>query len=173
MEDEPAMCIICHESMESFHTVVQPTNCTHKFHVICITIWLSHHRTCPLCRTPISYRNQIMWRSVFLTALTITREMVIERCAYTYAFLSLLLRQFPTAQLWLQHRESIVRTIERFNVADVRLPCLDITSRTMAKREKRRWAKQYSELEEGALARTSERVALARRMILDYNVLPL
>jgi hypothetical protein len=114
-----------------------------------------------------------MWRSVFLTALTITREMVIERCAYTYAFLSILLRQFPNARSWLENRESIVRTIEQFDIGGVRLPCLDITSRTMAKQEKKRWAKQYSDLEDGALARTSERVALARRMILDYNVLPL
>ena len=170
MAEQPHICVICHELMEPIHTIVEPDNCTHKFHVICINIWLAHNRTCPLCRVPISIETQMPWRTLFLMALTVTRESVLERSAYTYAFLSLLLRRYMTASEWLDHRDTIVASIEQFHMYGIRLPFLDVTSRTSAKREKRRWAKFYEELEEGQLARTSERIATARRNILHSEL---
>jgi len=63
--------------------------------------------------------------------------------------------------------------MEQFTVGDVRLPCLDITSRATAKREKRYWALQYELLDKGCLARTSKRVSLAKHAILVSNSMPI
>lgn len=30
-------------------------DCGHKFHSSCLRVWLSRHRTCPLCRTPVRH----------------------------------------------------------------------------------------------------------------------
>jgi len=110
------------------------------------------------------------WRTLFLMTLTISRESLLERSAYTYAFLSLLLRRYKTAADWTEHRESIIASIEHFDVQGIRLPFLDISSRTTAKREKQRWAKLYEEMEEGQLARTSERIRVARRAIIHSEL---
>jgi hypothetical protein len=110
------------------------------------------------------------WRTLFLVALTITRDSVLERSAYTYAFLSLLLRRYKTAAEWIEHRDSIIASMEQFNIQGVRLPFLDLTSRTTTKREKKRWARIYQELDEGRLARTSDRIVQARRNILHSEL---
>jgi len=170
MAESASICVICHEIMEPIHTVVEPENCGHKFHVICINIWLAHKRSCPICRAPISIATQMPWRTLFLMTLTISRESLLERSAYTYAFLSLLLRRYKTAADWTEHRESIIASIEHFDVQGIRLPFLDISSRTTAKREKQRWAKLYEEMEEGQLARTSERIRVARRAIIHSEL---
>jgi hypothetical protein len=170
MAETTTICVICHEIMEPIHTVVEPENCTHKFHVICINVWLAHKRSCPVCRAPISVATQMPWRTLFLMTLAISRESLIERSAYTYAFLSLLLRRYKTAANWTEHRESIITSVQQFSVEGIRLPFLDVSSRTTAKREKQRWAKFYEELEEGKLARTSERIGNARRTIIHSEL---
>ncbi|XP_060090251.1 E3 ubiquitin-protein ligase TTC3 [Heteronotia binoei] len=41
-------CVICHEelSMEEFSVL----DCGHKFHKLCIGLWIKEHSTCPTCR---------------------------------------------------------------------------------------------------------------------------
>jgi hypothetical protein len=50
----------------------------------------------------------------------------------------------------------------------VRLPYLDLTSRSTAKRDKQKWATIFQQIDEdGTSARTSPRVKAARRWIVD------
>ena len=168
MADEPHQCVICHEELESHHQVVQPKNCTHSFHAICINVWLANHRSCPICRRRISLATQMPWRTLFLTALVLTQESALERAAYTYAFLSVMLRRFSTAETWNQAKPTIIVAAEQLEAGMVRLPYLDLSSRTTAKREKRHWANLFGQIQpDEPSARTSPRVKAARRWILD------
>ncbi len=167
MSDDPVLCVICHEYLEPEHTVVQGTNCDHTFHAICIHIWLGRQRGCPLCRREISLTTQRQWRALFMTALVITREMALERAAYTYSFISILLKRYYNARRWHASREALIAAMEQFEIGSVRLPFIDLSSRTTAKREKRHWAAIYEELAEES-PRNSERVLSARRRIIDW-----
>jgi hypothetical protein len=167
MGDEDSMCTICHEPFEPEHTIVEPKNCTHKFHAICINIWLARHRSCPLCRRRISLSTQMPWRSLFAVALVITREMTLERAAYAYAFISILLKRFDTSRKWYASRDALIAAMEQFELGTIRLPFIDLTSRTTAKREKRKWSDIYRQLTD-EYPRASERVASARRRIIEW-----
>lgn len=48
-------CPICKEPMEEDDTSESPTitECGHTFGVACLTLWLSSHNTCPMCRTQL------------------------------------------------------------------------------------------------------------------------
>ena len=168
MADELATCAICREVMEPIHTIVKPQECDHTFHAICINVWLVHSRSCPCCRREISLESQMPWRTLFTVALVVTQEMALERAAYTYAFLSLMLRRFDTAAKWQNSKDSIVAASEQFEMGSTRLPFLDLTSRTTAKKEKNSWAEIYIQIGDGTSPRTAERIKAARRYILQY-----
>jgi hypothetical protein len=68
------------------------------------------------------------WRTLFTVALVVTQEMALERAAYTYAFLSLMLRRFDTAAKWQTSKETIVAASEQFEMGSTRLPFLDLTT---------------------------------------------
>ena len=165
MSDETITCVICHEAMEPYHQVVKPKNCDHKFHAICINIWLAHHRSCPLCRRRISLATQMPWRTLFMTALVISSEMAIERAAYTYSFISLMLRRFKNATEWNKARDIIIMASEQFEVGHIKLPFLDLINRTTAKKEKYKWYEIFNEL--SGENNHSQRIQSARRWILD------
>lgn len=168
MTDEPHQCVICHEELESHHHIVQPNNCSHSFHVICIHVWLANHTGCPVCHKQISLATQIPWRTIFMTALVLTQESALEQAAYTYAFLSAMLRRFSTKKRWNQARVTIQVAAEQLEAGMVRLPYLDLSSRTTAKREKRFWANLFETIQaEDPPARASPRVKAARRWIVD------
>ena len=167
MSDPETVCAICRESFEAEHTIVQPTHCTHQFHAICINIWLARHRSCPLCRRRISLTTQMPWRSLFMTALVITREMSLERAAYTYAFVSILLKRFDSSRKWRASRDALVAAMEQFEIGTIRLPFIDLTSRSTARREKRKWASIFAQLAEEH-PRSSTRIASARRRIIEW-----
>jgi hypothetical protein len=166
MTDEQLTCTICHEAMEPYHTNVQPRNCTHTFHAICINIWLANHRSCPLCRRRISLATQMPWRTLFTVALAITQESALERAAYTYAFLSTVLRTYRTSASWRAARDSLIASAEQFEVGTTRLPFLDLTTRTTAKQERRKWADLFTQMA-GESYRSSERVRSARRFVTE------
>lgn len=161
-------CVICHEALEPFHTIVKPKRCNHTFHAICINIWLAHQRNCPLCRRRISLTTQMPWRTLFATALIVTQEMALERAAYTYAFLSQVLKTYTTKPSWIQMRNAIIAAAEHFEMGTIRLPFLDLTKRSSAKLEKRKWAIAYEQLT-GEHPRVSQRVKSAKRMLLTYQ----
>lgn len=167
MSDEPLPCVICHETMESYHTVVKPDTCAHMFHAICINVWLARHRSCPICRRTISLETQMPWRTLFSTALCITHDTAVERAAYTYAFLSLMLRRFRNKAEWQRARNTIVVASEQFEAGTIRLPCLDLESRTTAKAEKQKWSNLFRQLATTS-PRKDQRVATARRYILEH-----
>jgi hypothetical protein len=49
--DSEETCSICTTSVEENGTATWSTlSCNHKFHVDCITEWLTYRQTCPLCR---------------------------------------------------------------------------------------------------------------------------
>jgi hypothetical protein len=106
------------------------------------------------------------WRTLFTTALVISHEMAVERAAYTYTFLSLMLRRFHNSSEWLRARDTIIIASEQFEMGTTRLPFLDLTARTTAKKEKRKWASIFTELTDEGL-RNSNRIQSARRWILD------
>jgi hypothetical protein len=168
MSDEPVTCVICHEAMEPYHQIVKPKRCSHTFHAICIHIWLTHHRSCPLCRRRISISQQLPWRALFAAALVISQETVLERASYTYAFLHQILKTYQTKQDWKRSRDAILAAAEQFELGMVRLPFLDLTTRTTAIREKRRWRQTFEQLSEESV-RTSIRIQSARRQLLNYQ----
>jgi hypothetical protein len=109
-----------------------------------------------------------MWRSLFLTALTITQESVQERAAYTYVFLSQLLKTYETPPKWKRSCDAIIGAAEQFELGQIRLPLLDLTSRTMARAEKRKWRQRFEQLT-GESVRSSEKIKSARRILLTYE----
>jgi Ring finger domain len=166
MADDPLTCVICHEAMEPYHQVVKPKRCTHTFHAICINIWLARHRSCPLCRRRISLTTQMPWRTLFAVALVVSQEMALDRARYTYAFLSVLLRTYRTSQAWKTARDVLIASAEQFEVGTTRLPFLDLSTRTTAKKERQKWAELYTQVS-GEPYRTSERVRSARRVVIE------
>lgn len=167
MADEAPQCVICHEAFETYHQVVQPMHCAHTFHAICIHIWEENHHDCPVCHTKISYQDKVSWQTVFMTALVITQESALERVAYTYAFLSLMLRRFHSAEQWNDAKATIQVAAEQLEAGMIRLPYLNLKSRTTAKREKKKYAAIFEQIQEGdPPARISPRVKAARRWIL-------
>ena len=169
MTDEAPQCVICHETLESYHQVVQPNHCSHTFHAICIHIWAANHHDCPVCHTPISHKSQLPWQTIFMTALVVTQETALERAAYTYAFLSTMLRRFYSADRWNQARPTIQVAAEQLEAGMIRLPYLNLQSRTTAKQEKKKWARLFEEIQQDdePPARSSPRIKAARRWILE------
>lgn len=159
-------CTICHEALEPYHTVVQPSKCNHTFHAICINIWLAHNRSCPLCRRRISLTTQMPWRTLFSVALVITQEAALERAAFTYAFLSIVLRTYRTTVAWKAARDTLIASAEQFEFGSTRLPFLDLTTRTTAKKERRKWADLFTQISDEPY-RSSERVRSARRIVTE------
>jgi hypothetical protein len=106
------------------------------------------------------------WRTLFATALVVSHEMAVERAAYTYTFLSLMLRRFYNSREWLRARDTIIIASEQFETGTTRLPFLDLTSRTTAKKEKKKWMDIFMELT-GETVQNSARIQSARRWILD------
>ena len=52
--EEEEECIICTERIIK----ARQLSCNHFFHLICLSQWLEKgHNTCPVCRSPIKYRN--------------------------------------------------------------------------------------------------------------------
>ncbi|KAL0904892.1 hypothetical protein M5K25_027052 [Dendrobium thyrsiflorum] len=51
---EDTQCSICLGEYQDKEVLrVMPT-CHHKFHLICIDVWLQKHSTCPICRLPLN-----------------------------------------------------------------------------------------------------------------------
>lgn len=166
MTDDSLTCTICHEALEPYHTVVQPRRCKHTFHAICINIWLAHNRSCPLCRRRISLSTQMPWRTLFAVALVMTQEAALERAAFTYAFLSTVLRTYRTSVSWRAARDILIASAEQFEFGTTRLPFLDLTTRTTAKKERRKWADLFTQMS-GEPYRSSERIKSARRLVAE------
>jgi len=156
------VCSICHDPMEPQHTVVKP-KCQHVFHVICINIWMTRHRSCPLCRRRISVSTQVPWRTLFLTAIIINHEMVLERAAYTCAFLQHSLETYSTKQLWNEFKEYLITKMTRFELSGTRLPFLDLTARATAKKEYIKWRKQFESIS-GQKVFNAPRIKQAKNM---------
>ena len=54
IKNEDEECIICTERIIK----ARQLSCNHFFHLICLSQWLEKgHNTCPVCRSPIKYRN--------------------------------------------------------------------------------------------------------------------
>ena len=54
IKNEEEECIICTERIIK----ARQLSCNHFFHLICLSQWLEKgHNTCPVCRSPIKYRN--------------------------------------------------------------------------------------------------------------------
>jgi hypothetical protein len=170
MTDELEHCVICHEAIQPYHQVAEPKRCPHKFHVLCINIWLTHHRSCPLCRRRISIESQVPWRTLFAVALTINQEQVLERAAYTYAFLTLALRRYDTAHRWNRARDALIAIAEHVQFGITRLPFLDLSRRTTAIQEKKKWRTHYIQMT-GEEPRRAERIASACRWIAEGHAI--
>ena len=49
-------CSICQDSQDKGALISRKLCCGHDFHIICVENWLSHHKTCPICRYNLSLR---------------------------------------------------------------------------------------------------------------------
>ena len=52
---EEVQCVICQETIRGGD---QRLPCAHVFHRACLQRWLPEHRSCPVCRTPVSVAEQ-------------------------------------------------------------------------------------------------------------------
>ena len=52
---EEVQCVICQETIRGGD---QRLPCAHVFHRACLARWLPEHRSCPVCRTPVSAAEQ-------------------------------------------------------------------------------------------------------------------
>ncbi|XP_047948472.1 RING-H2 finger protein ATL16-like isoform X2 [Salvia hispanica] len=53
-------CAVCLNEFQQGEKLRQIPNCCHVFHIDCIDIWLQNNANCPLCRTSISARPEIL-----------------------------------------------------------------------------------------------------------------
>ena len=51
-------CSICHEEFNLTDSLSTIKSCNHTFHFKCIEKWSRYKRTCPLCRTNISFKER-------------------------------------------------------------------------------------------------------------------
>jgi len=164
--DLPLTCVICHESMEDFHEIISPKLCRHKFHAICMYVWLARHTRCPVCREPVDVDSNPALNTLFTTALVLSHTAAVEQVSYIYAFLSLMLRRFDTVEKWNEARDIIYMAAEQFELGTLRLPYLDLSSRHKTKKEKQKWKNIFIELTDES-PRTSARIQTARRWLIE------
>jgi hypothetical protein len=159
-------CAICNEQLESYHQIVSSENCKHTFHVICSHVWSAKNRNCPVCNSNMRLPSKTISKTVFMTALILSHDMAIECAAYTYAFLSLMLRRFNTAKEWKNARDIIIMASEQFEYGITRLPFLNLHSIETAHNEKRKWRSVFFNLT-GEPTSSSDRIKTARRWLID------
>lgn len=53
-ERSPCECAVCLNEFQEEEKLRIIPNCSHKFHIDCIDVWLQSNANCPLCRTSIS-----------------------------------------------------------------------------------------------------------------------
>ncbi|KAG6423991.1 hypothetical protein SASPL_114400 [Salvia splendens] len=53
-------CAVCLNEFQQGEKLRQIPNCSHVFHIDCIDIWLQNNANCPLCRTSIAARPEIL-----------------------------------------------------------------------------------------------------------------
>lgn len=162
----PLTCVICRESMEDFHENVSPKSCDHKFHAICMYIWIARHKRCPICKKAINIDYNPELQTLFTTALVLSHTTAVEQVSYTYAFLSLMLRRFDTVEKWKEAKDIICMAAEQFEAGALRLPYLNLKSRHTAKKEKQKWKDIFLELTNES-PNKSERIQTARRWLIE------
>jgi hypothetical protein len=101
-------------------------------------------------------------------AIVVTHEILLERATYTYAFLLVLLEMYKTGQTWFENRDTIISMMERFEIGTIRLPFLDLTSRTTAKREKHHWKTLYEQFDQGNSVRYSQSIVCAKQHVFTF-----
>lgn len=145
MGADPPCCAICLEDIDVSEKYAQPLPCCHMFHCTCMNQWLQQNRSCPLCRYPIKLQDQAKWFSLFTTALLISHDMYIDRFILTTEFLKHILKKYKTSDEWTQRVPFFIGFMNHFQHLGVRLPCLDITTRTMAQKELSKWRAMFKE----------------------------
>ncbi|KAK4283454.1 hypothetical protein QN277_000402 [Acacia crassicarpa] len=51
--DCDSVCPVCLSGFEEGEEVTKLPRCKHRFHALCIDMWLYSHFDCPICRTPV------------------------------------------------------------------------------------------------------------------------
>ncbi len=161
-------CAICLEDCESNIESVSLQNCKHTFHIHCINSWLTKKRSCPLCRSKVSLSTQSSWRTLYLTAVFVGSEMIIERAAFTCTFLNIALLTFKKAEEWNISKEYLIQKMSQFTFLGTKLPLLDLSTRTMAIVEFRNWKTMFEHLS-GEPYSTSSRIQLAKDYFQSMN----
>lgn len=156
-------CVICFDDLSPSQITL--LECTHEFHKQCLNQWLRTTRTCPLCRMPVSLERQANWVSLYATAIVVSQEMVLERLFFTCAFLQLALGNLKTAEIWEMRKQRLVSIIHSFEWTGVRLPCLDVSSRTAAKQDLKRWRQRTEAFTQQRLSH-SIRMESAKQILL-------
>lgn len=161
-------CAICLEDCDSNIESVSLKVCNHTFHTHCINSWLTKQRTCPLCRTKITLSIQSSWRTLFVTAVVVGNEMVIERAAFTCAFLNMALLTFKKSEEWNISKEYLIQKMSQFTFLGTKLPLLDLSTRGMAVVEFRNWKTMFEHLS-GEPYSSSSRIQFAKEYFQSMN----
>ncbi|KAI3832892.1 hypothetical protein MKX03_002563 [Papaver bracteatum] len=53
-DENKNMCPICQEDIKDEKGTAAWPNCSHRFHLLCISKWMKKKQNCPICRSEIS-----------------------------------------------------------------------------------------------------------------------
>ena len=143
MGEPPPCCTICLEDIDIRQKYAQPLPCLHMFHCTCINTWLQRNRSCPVCRYPIQLHDQAKWFSLFTTALLVSHDAYVDRFILTITFLEYIVKKYKTSPEWSTILPICISFLNHFQYVGIRFPCIDITTRTMAQKELRRWKQMF------------------------------
>ena len=134
MSNNTQECSICQELITTDQNRITLGQCNHNYHAICIQTWATLQTTCPLCRQNFGDRDALQLRRVLpaLLALAVWQpiEDQMQRLAFAFAFIRLVLNYFPTSQEFNTYKAQIIHFGESFSINGYKVPLLCYTTRS-------------------------------------------
>jgi hypothetical protein len=168
--DESRCCMICLDEVDMAQKYAQPMPCLHIFHCHCMNQWLKQNRSCPLCRYPIQLQDQAKWFSLFTTAVLISHDMYIDRFILTITFLEYILKKYKRSAEWNEIRNTCIIFLNQFQYIGIRFPCLDVSTRTTAQKELRRWKSMFHEYQQQYPFEKGQKINLKQTLLAQVPV---
>jgi hypothetical protein len=77
----------------------------------------------------------------------LTQQIALEYFGYAWAFLSIFLEVYNTSEKWKNGLEHIKYAADQFEIDTIRLPWIDFSTRSRAKKERAKWYNLYKIIE--------------------------
>lgn len=126
-------CSICQETITTEQNRVTLGQCNHIFHAICIQTWATLQTTCPLCRQNFGDSDAFQLRralpGLFALAVWQPIEDQMQRLAFAFTFIRLVLYYFPTSQEFNTYKGQIIHFSETCTIHGYKVPLLCYTTR--------------------------------------------